>query len=82
MACLSYSFDSVAVTVFHNGTLPMGDFVNIDIEHNNKIPSRIKNRLRNSVLTCRLTGETVSVTDGSFKIRMGRKSAFVFMQSS
>ena len=81
LVCLSYSFGSVAITAFHNGTLPMGDYVHIDIEHNNKIPARIKEKLRNSVLTCRLTGENVPVTDGLFKIRMGRKSAFVFMQS-
>ena len=50
MVYLSYSFDSVAITVIHNGTLPMSDYVNIEIEPNRKIPSRIKNKLRNVTL--------------------------------
>jgi hypothetical protein len=79
MAYLSYSFDSVAVTVIHNGTLPMGDYVNIEIERNVKIPTRIKDKLRNSMLTCQLAGEKVQVADGSFKIKMNRKSALVLM---
>jgi alpha-amylase len=80
VAYLSYSFDSVAITVIHNGTLPMGDSVKIEIERNVKIPTCIKDKFRNSVLTCQLTGEKVQVTDGSFKIKMDRKSALVLMK--
>lgn len=79
MAYLSYSFDSVAVTVIHNGTLPMEDYVNIEIERNEKIPARIKEKLRNTVLTCQLTGAKVQVKNGSFNVKMTRKSALVLM---
>lgn len=82
MVYLSYSFDSVAITVIHNGTLPMSDYVNIEIEPNRKIPSRIKNKLRNETLVCQLTGERVKITDGSFSIRMNRKSSFLLMGSN
>jgi len=81
MVYLSYSFASIAITVIHNGTLPMSDYVNIEIEPNRKIPSRIKNKLRNVTLVCQLTGERVKVTDGSFSIRMNRKSSFVLTVS-
>ncbi len=81
MSYLSYSFDSVAITVIHNGALPMSEYVNIEIARNGKIPTRIKDKLRNATLFCQLTGEKVQVTDGSFRIKMNRKSSLVLMES-
>ncbi len=81
MVTLSYSMEAVAITAIHNGTLPMPEFVAIELEGNPKIPTRIKDRLRNATLICGLTGEVVSVAAGSFRIRMKRKSALVLLDS-
>jgi len=74
---LRYIEDNVIISVIHNGWLDMSDPLRISIMSNNQVPSRIKDLLDYSVLTCQLTGEKISVNNGVFQIKMQRKSALI-----
>ena len=74
---LRYIEENVVITIIHNGWLPMSDPLRISIITNDQVPTRIKEILDYSVLTCQLTGEKVSVNNGVFKVKMERKSAMI-----
>jgi glycosidase len=74
---LRYIEENIVITVIHNGWLDMSDPLRISIMSNNQVPSRIKELLDYSVLTCQLTNEKVSVNNGVFKVKMPRKSSLI-----
>lgn len=77
MVFLRYIEENVVITVVHNGWLDMSDPLRINIMSNDLVPTRIKELLDYSVLTCQLTGEKISVNNGVFNIKMNRKSALI-----
>jgi glycosidase len=76
---LSYCFDNVVITAIHNGNLDMNNNVSVSISNNTMIPKRIKDKLKDSTLTCALSSQTISVTNGQFNIKMKTKNSMVLI---
>lgn len=79
LAFLRYIDDGAAITVIHNGSLPMPETMSIHAATNAMIPARILKLLEGRSSVCPFTGHSIDIRNGSFTVRMKEKSAAVFI---
>ena len=74
---LRYVEENILIIAVHNGWMDMPAYIELEINSFNEIPARIRELLRNRRMTCQLTGETVNIENGEFRLRLKGKSALI-----
>lgn len=74
---LRYVDDDVAIVAIHNGWQDMPGSIPISIADNPHLPTRVKERLADAELVCKITGAAIHVEGGWFDLRMPGKTALI-----
>jgi glycosidase len=76
---LRYVLNEVVIVAIHNGWYDMPSEIEVHIENNCNIPTRIKELLNNQSLNSYLDEDKCAVKNGSFKIQLKKKTAKIFV---
>ncbi len=76
---LKYIMDSVVIVSVHNGWSDMPVGVEVRTSDQPRLPTPIRNLLKSARFVDALTGEKVSLQDGSFQVQLPGKSARVLV---